>query len=300
MSQILITGASGTIGRVVTRQLIETGAPVRLARRPAELTASHPHPAGAGSMDGSDSVQQVAFDFADPASWPAAFTGVETMFLLRPPAIADVRRDLIPAVAAAREAGVRHVVFLSLQGAEHNRLVPHAAVEKWLRASDMAWTFIRPSFFCQNLSSTHASDIRDHDVIMVPAGSGATAFVDAEDVGAVAAAALRDPAAHAGRAWTVTGPRALTYEQVAHILTRELDRPIRYTRPHLAAYARHARTALRMSWPMVAVTAAIYTTARLGLAAGLTDDVRAVLGRDPIDFSAFAHRERAAWTRPGT
>nr|BFE80675.1 SDR family oxidoreductase [Planobispora longispora] len=249
-------------------------------------------------MHGSDPVQQMAFDFADPATWPAAFADVETMFLLRPPAVANVRRDLIPAVAAARSAGVRHVVFLSLQGAEHNRLTPHAAVEKWLRASGMAWTFIRPSFFCQNLSSTHASDIRDRDAIMVPAGGGATAFVDAEDVGAVAAAALGDPAEHAGRAWTVTGPRALTYEQVAQILTGELGRPIRYARPGLAAYARHARTALGMPWPMVAVTAAIYTSARFGLAAGLTGDVRAVLGRDPIDLSAFAHRERAAWARP--
>ncbi|MFC4062736.1 hypothetical protein ACFOWE_30965, partial [Planomonospora corallina] len=128
---------------------------------------------------------------------------------------------------------------------------------------------------------------------------GATAFVDAEDVGAVAAAALRDPAAHAGRAWTVTGPRSLTYDQAAQILTSELGRPIRYARPGLAAYALHARRTLGMAWPMVAVTAAIYTTARLGLAAGLTGDVRAVLGRDPIDFSAFAHRERAVWARPG-
>jgi len=176
--------------------------------------------------------------------------------------------------------------------------VPHAAVEKWLRSSGLTWTFVRASFFHQNLSTTHAADIRDHDKIIVPAGNGATAFVDAEDVGAVAAAALLDPAAHAMKAWTVTGPRAVTYDQIADILTTELRRPIRYTRPGLLRYVHHSHGSLGMPWGMVAVTSAIYTTARLGLAAGLTTDVKAVLGRDPIDFTEFAHRERLAWTRP--
>lgn len=283
MAPILVTGATGNVGSAVLRTLTAHGAETRVAGRPG----------GAADRLADDGV---AFDFVDPSTWSAAFAGVESMFLLRPPAIGNVRRDLLPAVAAARDAGVRHVVFLSLQGAEKNRVVPHAAVEKWLRTSGLAWTFVRASFFHQNLSTTHAADIRDRDEIVVPAGTGATAFVDAEDVGAVAATALLEPAAHARKAWTVTGPRALTYHQIADILTDELRRPIRYTSPGLAAYLRHAHRALAMPWGMVAVTSAIYTTARLGLAAGLTADVKAVLGRDPIDFAAFAHRERLAWT----
>ncbi len=79
--------------------------------------------------------------------------------------------------------------------------MPHAAVEKWLRASSMSWTFIRPSFFQQNLSTIHAADIhaadiRDRDDIVVPAGNGRTAFVDTADVGVVAAVALLHPTEH--------------------------------------------------------------------------------------------------------
>ncbi|GAA1724819.1 NAD(P)H-binding protein [Isoptericola hypogeus] len=276
---ILVTGASGNVGSAVVRELEAAGADLRLAVR------------SPGPADG----REVAFDFTDPATWRTAFDGVRSMFLVRPPAIGNVKRDLLPAVAAARDAGVEHVAFLSLQGAEKNKVVPHATVEAWLRASGLAWTFVRASFFHQNLTTTHASDVRDRDEILVPAGRGATAFVDADDVGAVAAAALLDPGRHAGRAWTVTGPRALTYAQVAEILTAELGRPIRYPRPGIPRYARHARRELGMPWGMVAVTTAIYTTARLGLAAGLTGDVRTVLGRDPIDFAEFAHRERGAW-----
>lgn len=277
---VLVTGASGNVGSVVARELRAAGEKVWRAER-------SPQP----------SEDRVSFDFTDPSTWNAAFDGVRSMFLVRPPAIGNVKRDLLPAVGAARDAGVEHVVFLSLQGAERNKVVPHATVESWLRRSGLAWTFVRASFFHQNMSTTHVSDIRDRDEIVVPAGRGATAFVDAEDVGAVAAAALLDTSAHTDRAWTVTGPRALTYEQIARILTNELGRPIRYARPGLLRYARHARRSLAMPWGMVAITAAIYSTARFGLAAGLTDDVRTVLDRDPVDFVEFAHRERQVWMR---
>ena len=276
---ILVTGSTGNVGSAVVSELRATGANVRMAVRV-------PTPGAPGN---------VGFDFTDPQTWGPALQGVRSMFLVRPPAIGNVKRDLLPAISAAREAGVQHVVFLSLQGAEHNKVVPHATVEAWLRDSGMAWTFVRASFFHQNLSTTHASDVRDRDEILVPAGGGATAFVDAHDVGAVAAAALLNPEANANQAWTVTGPRALTYEQVAQILSAELGRPIRYGHPGVLRYARHARRALGMPWGMVAVTAAIYTTARLGLAAGLTDDVHHVLGRAPVDFTEFAHRERNLW-----
>ena len=277
MARILITGATGNVGEVVARLIDEDGAPAVRASRSGS---------GAG---------EVRFDFTDPATWDEAFDGVESMFLVRPPAIGNVKRDLLPAMEAAKAAGVRNVVFLSLQGAEHNKVVPHAAVEEWLLGSGLTWTFVRASFFDQNLTTTHLTDVRDRDEIVVPAGTGATAFVDAEDVGAVAAAALLDPARFGNKALTVTGPRAYTYDQIAQMLSTELGRPIRYTKPGALAYMRHARKVLGMQWGMVVVTTAIYTTARLGKAAGLTDTVRVVLGREPIDFPEFAHREREAW-----
>ena len=93
----------------------------------------------------------------------------------------------------------------------------------------------------------------------------------------------------------MTGSEALTYQQVAQILTAELGRPIRHARPGIVRYLRHARRTLGMPWGMVLVTSAIYTTARLSMAAELTDTVRAVLGREPIRFFEFAPRERAVW-----
>lgn len=278
--RFLVTGPTGNVGSAVLRELLAAGADVR--------AATH----GGGEEPGAEAVR---FDFLDASTWTAAFAQVDAMFVVRPPVLSRPKTQMLPALAAARDAGVQHMVFLSLQGAEKNPVVPHAAIEKWLRSSGIRWTFVRASFFHQNLSTTHLTDVRDRSTIMVPAGNGATAFVDTEDVGAVAAAALLDPTKHTDKAWTVTGDRALTYPQVADILTLELGRTIRYAKPGVPAYVSHARKALQMPWGMVAVTSAIYTTARLGLADGLTTDVRAVLGRDPIDFARFAHRERAKW-----
>jgi uncharacterized protein YbjT (DUF2867 family) len=292
-SPILVTGASGNVGRHVTEALVAAGAPVRAA------AASPTHVA---ALSESKSLQQhgtdtVVLDFTDQVTWAGAYDGVERMFLLRPPHLGKPKTQMLPSLEAAKAAGVRHVVLLSLQGAEGNRFVPHAALESWLRGSGLSWTFIRASFFMQNLTTTHRSDIRDRDEIVVPAGYGATAFVDAADVGAVAAAALLHPERHRNVAWTPTGPEALTYYEVATILSDALGRPIRYTNPGALRYAQHARHALRMSWGMVAVTTAIYSVARLGKASGLTDDVHQVTGRDPVPFDVFAHTHVDAWRR---
>lgn len=284
---ILVTGALGNVGRQVVGQLVEAGRTVRAADLdPAAVRSAF-----------DDEVEAIRFDFTDPSTWVRAFSGVEVMFLLRPPALSNIRRDMVPALEAARGAGVRHVVVLSLQGAEHNRFVPHAAMEDWARTSGVGWTFVRPSFFMENLSGTHVSDIRDRDEIFVPAGTGATSFVAARDVAAVAAAALLEPSAHAGRAWTPTGPDALTYVEVAEILSEVLDRPIRYPRPGALRFVAHALRTLKLPLPMVLVTTAIYTVARLGRAAGRTDDVATVTGRPPLALREWAEQHRVVWER---
>lgn len=288
---VLVTGATGNVGRPVVEALVAAGVPVRAAAGSAVGLAG----LGDNASLRQRGIDPVVLDFTDSATWAGAYDGVERMFLLRPPHLGKPKTQMLPSLEAAKAAGVRHIVLLSLQGAEGNRFVPHAALESWLRASGLSWTFVRASFFMQNLTTTHLTDIRDRDEIMVPAGRGATAFVDAADVGAVAAAALLDPERHRNCAWTPTGPAALTYTEIAQTLSDTLGRPIRYPSPGALRYARHARRTLHMTWGMVAVTTAIYTVARLGKAGGLTDDVHQVTGRDPISFETFAHTHADAW-----
>ena len=284
-SPILVTGSTGTIGRQVVRRLIDAGRRVRAADISIDRIRA----------EFGDAVEPVTLDFTDPATWHHAYDGIEVMFLMRPPQLSNIKRDMAPSLRAAQGAGVEHMVLLSLQGAETNKVVPHAKIEDWLRASGLKWTFVRPSFFMENLSTTHAADIRDRDEIIVPAGDGATSFVAAEDVAAVASAALLDPAAHVDAAWTPTGSTAMTYAEVADVLSDVLGREIRYTRPGALSYMRHAKSQLGMEVGMVLVTTAIYAVARFGKAGGVTDDVRTVTGRAPIDVRDWAMEHRDAW-----
>ena len=279
----LVTGATGNVGRPLVRALADHGVAVRVAsRHPREATG--------------DVVEPVRFDFTDPSTFEAVFAGVRTMFLVRPPDLTNVSRDMLPALNHAAAAGVDHVVFLSVQGADRLRVVPHFRIEQWLRASGLGWTFLRASFFDQNLVTVQGETIRDRGELVVPAGKGRTAFVDADDVAAVAAQAMQHPEQHRNRVWTTTGSEALTYGEVAGIMTAVLGRPIRYTQPGLLSYAVRASRDLHMPAGIVAVTSVIYSTARFGLAAGLTDHVQQVLGRPPTTMTGFIQRERAAFT----
>lgn len=189
------------------------------------------------------------------------------------------------------------MVFLSVQGVERLPFVPHARIEKWLRNSDLGWTFLRASFFDQNLVAVHGSAVRERDELVMPAGRGRIAFVDAKDVAGVAAEVLLEPERHRNRVYTVTGSEALTYGEVAGIMTAVLGRPIRYTQPGLLSYALRASRQLHLSPALVGMTSIIYTTARLGLVAGLSGDTARILGCPPITMAEFVVRERV-WFSP--
>lgn len=289
---VLVTGATGNVGRAVVRALLETGAAVRaLATAPDAARLQ---------LDTSSLLSIVPFDFENPQTSTAAFAGARVLFLMRPPAIGNAR-VITRALDAAYASGVRRVVFLSVQGAAQNPLVPHHAIEKHLKAlaglhPSFSYTLLRAAFFMQNLSTTHAADIRELNEILLPAGNGRTAFVDARDVGAAAALVLTEtePAPSANRAYELTGREALTYVEVAVILSRVCGRLIHYDHPGLLRFYRAMRRR-GQARGFILVMMALYSTARLGLAAHLSPDLEALLGRPPRTLENFLRENVAAF-----
>lgn len=280
---ILVTGATGNVGAPVARLLHEAGEPVRAAVSSPQSAARLPDP----------SMPWAVFDFNDPQTYPAAFADVDRLFLMRPPQISDVDRSIKPAIDYAAANGVRQIVFLSLIGAEKNKVVPHAGIEKLLMAGSVPYTLLRAGFFMQNLSTTHRLDIVEHDDVFVPAGKGKTAFVDTRDLAAVAAVALTTPG-HDNQAYPLTGSEALDYGEVAAILSDVLGRPITYSDPSLLRFARRMRQRGH-AWAYVGVMSAIYTTTRLGMAETVHPDLQRLLGRPPITFRQFAEDTAEVW-----
>lgn len=148
----------------------------------------------------------------------------------------------------------------------------------------------------QNLSTTHRDDIRLHDDLFIPAGTGKTSFVDARDIAAVAVLALTQPG-HTSKAYPLTGNQALDYFEVAKMLTEALDRPIYYSRPGLVKFIWTMRDR-GLPLDFVLVMAGIYTTTRLGWAANITPDVERLLGRSPISLRQFIKDYQSVW-QPG-
>ncbi len=279
VGRILVTGASGNVGRPLTAQLRADGQSVLAAVRERD------------ARDGA-----VHFDFTDDTTWPAALEGVDRVFLLRPPPLSDVKTYIRPFIAELERRRVLHVVFLSLMGV--NRVMPHWQVEQDLQAagdrSAMGWTLLRPAFFMQNLTGPYRDDICDDDTISQPAGSGAFSFVDAADLAAVAALVLADPAPHRSATYPLTGAHAYRYDEVASMLSAAVGRPITYEPGGLLA-TRREMIAAGSDRTYANVQLAINLTARLGMAAKVTDDLPRLLGRAPTTLQSFIDSHASVW-----
>lgn len=280
---IFVTGATGNVGREVVRGLGARGVSFRAGVTQVENSG----------LLADDLMEVVPFDFLKPETYSAAFTGIRHLFLVRPPALSNIERDIAPAIQAAIAQGVEHIVFLSLQGVENNRITPHYKIEQLILAQKVHYTFLRASFFMQNLSTTHAAEIRDESQIVVPVGKAKTSFIDVRDIAAVAVNALTE-AEHQDRKYTLTGGEALDYAQVADKISAVLERPIQYINPNLLTFVRRQLAAGNpLSYALV--VAGLYTITRFGNAKEITDDVERILGRAPITFDQFARDYQHAW-----
>ncbi len=273
---ILVSAAASKTGREVVRALAELDLPVRRGLR---------RPSGPG---------EVALDLSDPTTWDAALGGVSAVFLLRPPAIADIDATLAPFIAAARAAGVRHILFLSVAGAERNRFLPHSAVERALIAGPRDWTLLRPGFFAQNLEDAYRRDIAEDDRLYVPAGRGRVAFVDLRDVGDLAARILAAPEPHLGQAYTLTGPVAATFTEVAEALSAAAGREIRYRPASILGYARHLRRR-GAPWGLVAVQTYLHVGLRFGQAEAVDPTLSRLLGHPARSIFDYVRDHPALW-----
>ena len=283
---VMVTGAGGNVGGAVVRSLIAAGTPVRAAGTNVRaLERIFP------------GVDVAHLDFHTPSTFGPALHGAGGLFLMRPPPIAKVGPTLNALIDVAKQAGVDHVVFSSVTGADTNRIVPHHRVETHLRASGLSWTILRPGFFAQNLADAYRFDIIGDDRIFLPAGRGLAAFIDVRDLGDVVATVFADPAAHRSAGYTLTGSLAVDFREVAAVLTRELGRPIRYQPANVLAYMRHLK-GQGLPAPQVVVQTILHTGLRRGQASRVDPTLAALLGHPPRTLQQYVHDHRATWSSP--
>lgn len=273
---ILVVGANGTIGRPLVQALLAKGAVVRAASR----TGS--------AVEGAEGV---VFNVADPATFPAAFEGVDAVYLLLPAGTLTIAELLLPLIAFAAERKVK-VVLQSVLGADASEEIPYRQAELALERSGTPFVILRPNWFADNFH-TYWKQAIDHGMIGVPAAEGKTSFIDARDIGESAAAALTD-SAFDGRAFDLTGPEALSYDEAATVLSAVLGRQIRYTPLSDEAFIAIV-TGAGVPKDYAQFLAAIFASVRDGGAAVVTGDVAALTGHAPRDLATYAADNRAAF-----
>lgn len=282
IQSVLITGASGNVGSELIKSLRNRNIYTRAGVRDTDK-----------EKKGAD--EAVIFDFANPATYKKALEGVEGLFLLRPPQISDVTTYLFPVVDEAKNQGIKQIVFLSLMGAQWNIFAPHHKVEKYLKSSGVPYTFIRPSFYMQNLSTFYKDEIKNKSEIFVPAGYGKTSFIDVRDIAEVSACVFTDEK-YLNQAYTLTGSEVLTYFEVAGIMSAVLGKVITYRNPSSNEYIDRKRKE-GMAEDFISVMSKIYLVSRLRLAGGITHDVEEILGRKPIMLKQFVEDYKLIWNK---
>ncbi len=277
MSKIVVIGGTGTVGSQTVKELVKRGAGVRVMTRSANRIASLP-----------PGVEGVTGSMLELESLPAVFAGADKLFLLTP-LDRDETAQGIDAVDAAVAAGIRRIVYLSVHHADKALAIPHFVsklpIEGVIRASGVEYTILRPNNFFQN--DLAVLDAIRAGVYPQPTGSVGIHRVDVRDIAEAAAIALTQPG-HAGKTYSVVGPRAWTGAQIAEMLTRHLGKPVMYAGEDLKAWVAQVR-AFMPGWLVrdLEIMFQHFLNAGLLATAEEIDELTALLGHAPRSYEAF-------------
>ena len=279
----LITGATGTVGSEVVKQLSLAGQRVRAAVHSAIRASSHEKLKG---------IELAEIDYNKPETLAAAFKDVDKLFLLTPASYkaAEIATNL---VNEAKKVEIKHIVKQSIIGADsgldvaHLRL--HRQAEKIIEESGIPFTFLRPNDFMQNFVNFYVQSIKSENAFYLPAEDAKVSFVDVRDIAAIAVKTLTDEGKgrHVGKTYTITGPEALSYSQVAEILSDATGKKIDYVN----VSEEDARLGMKhMGWDdwIIGIAMELFDNYRKGYASQVSSTIEELLERNPISFSQFA------------
>ncbi|GIF52113.1 uncharacterized protein YbjT (DUF2867 family) [Asanoa ferruginea] len=280
---LLVTGATGRVGRELVRELDARGAAVRILVRDATRAADLP-----------ERVERAVGDLDDPATLAPAFAGVERLFLLVPGIGLEHTEH---AITAAQAAGLRHIVLLSSYAVTYDPIPAmgrwHHQREQLIRASGIPATFLRPGGFTTN-AFDWLPTIQTGGYVLDPVGPGRAALIDPADIAAVAAVTLTEEG-HVGEEYLLTGGEPFTVAEQVEILAKAAGRDIEVRT--VATPAEAVRFRYPQGAPPALAEALIegLTLMRADTVGVCTDTVRRLLGRDPRTFADWCERNAGAF-----
>ncbi len=273
---VLVTGGTGNTGVALAARLRDTAVPVRIASRKA-----------------SSDADSVVFDWNDFHTYGPALNGVDRIYLVAPVGAADPERVMVPFLRRAVDAGVRRAVLLS------SSAIPDGGpalgqVHQAVRELMPEWSVLQPSWFMQNFTTgQHGGTIKAGSEIITATGGGKVGFIDTADIAETAFCILTDPVPY-NAAHVLTGPQALSYDEVAAVISEAAGKTVRHVR--ISRVELIARlTAFGIPADYAALLADLEDAIQHGAEDRVTGTVEEVTGRAPKSFTAFAQDNAGAW-----
>ncbi len=283
---ILISGATGNVGIEIC-ELLQGGDHAH------QVFAGHRTPQNESEFQRRfPSIQLKELDFDRPDEFPSYLAGMDVLFLLRPPQISDVKKYFEPIIAACFGAKIKHLVFLSVQGADKSWLIPHHKIEKLIRSSGIPFTFLRPAYFMQNFTTILRNEILEKNRIFLPAGKAKFNLIDVNDLAAVAVEILLEPAPHRNKAYDLTNSEQMGFSGMCGVLSKVLGREIRFVSPNPLTFFIQKRKE-GVPAPYILVMILLHYLPRFQPTPPTTAWLEQIAGRKATTFEGFVQREKS-------
>lgn len=284
MKKILITGATGNIGFEVIRFLYKNRTTNKIVAAVRNVDKARI------TFKEFPQLEFVEFDFDIPALADKALENVDCVFLLRPPHLSDIE-IFRPLVAKMKENGISEVVFLSVQGAEKSKVIPHNKIETLIKDVGMNYIFLRPSYFMQNLTTTLIGDLRAKQQIILPAGDAKFNWVDIENIAEVAAVTLDNFQMYINEAIEITGSENENFETVSKLLSKTLDKKIEFVNANPFRFYKIKKRE-GMAKGMILVMIMLHFLPRFQKVPVISNYYEKLTGKKPTKLIEFIKREK--------
>ena len=279
MTKVLITGATGNVGIELIKSLnsinhqLDLYAGVRDLENDSKKLSAY-------------KIKLKHFDFMGMSSYELALTNCDILFLLRPPQLSDVKKYFKPIIDTALKCNIKHIVFLSVQGVENSKIIPHHKIERLIVESKIPYTFLRPAYFMQNFTTTLRNDLVNKKRIYLPAGKAKFTLIDVRDIGTVSAIILNDTSLHANMSYELTSNKKLTFQEMANTLSTLLGVSIQYQSPNLFNFYRTKRKE-KVEPIFILVMIMLHYFPRFQKEPSISNWAEKIMGRPSIPFEEF-------------
>lgn len=284
--KILVTGASGNVGRAVFHELIRLGHEAI----PVGRDEAHLRKALYGWM-GAACILDFECDSPIPDLGP-----IDGAFIMRPPQIGKITKAFAELLHQLAKRGINQNVFLSVQGAESRAYLPHAKIEKFISEIGLPCAFIRPGYFMENLITTLRHQVVEQRCLAMPSGSAPFNWIAVSDIAACAARLLADGFVETHPGYTLSGNETLTMDEVALRLQNVLGFPFSCRHPNVLRYAfREWRRTKSMTF--VGVMLLLHWLPKFGPKPARSDDLQKLLGRPGMSLDTWISDNRSEWDK---